>query len=217
MVLAYRDEIINRINAIQVGVETTYVDESQRRLVYLKVMVYIWRQSNRFIADMLAATPGAVVRPPYYGQIEDDLNNGRLIYITEVPPGLARPVPPRPPPSTPVGQGARESDRGGRGGGRGGGPSDDASRRQVEDRSNNPNLKRAWAALNLTGVFTNGSPYRDGTNKKVVPTDRPDTRRVCLSMALVGVCYSNCRGKHEALSDTEVQRVAEAGSLVLPP
>jgi hypothetical protein len=50
-----------------------------------------------------------------------------------------------------------------------------------------------------------------------VPADCPDDRRVCLPMALVGVCFSNCTGKHATLTPNEVQRVAEAGCLTVPP
>ena len=91
------------------------------------------------------------------------------------------------------------------------------TRTRVENRNQNVNLKAAWANLGLGSIFRVGSPFHDPTGANngriVVPTDPPDTRRICLPMALTGACYSNCAGKHEALTDAEVQKVARAGSL----
>ena len=187
MVQAYRDHIVHRLNSLQVGIDTTYMDRAVRKVVYLKVRVYIWRTTNRFIADILAVEPGVVTRAPYYGLIEDDLNQGRL-YITEIPTGLARPVPaPSPSPTLRAQPSGRSGGRGREGrtpptgaGGRGG---EGEWRRQVENRTQNANLKRAWAVLNTKpGVFSTGSPYRDESlphGKQIVPADRPDDRRVC--------------------------------------
>ena len=36
-------------------------------------------------------------------------------------------------------------------------------------------------------------------------------QRICLPMALRGICYSNCGGYHGALTPNEVQAVAAAG------
>ena len=60
MVQTYQDQIFHRLNSLQVGIHTTYMDRAVRKVVYLKVLVYIWRNANRFIADILAAEPGVV-------------------------------------------------------------------------------------------------------------------------------------------------------------
>ena len=107
--------------------------------------------------------PGVVTPAPYYGLIEGDLNQGRLLYITEIPTGLARPVPaPSPSPTLPAQPSGGSGGRGQEGrtpptgaGGRGG---EGEGRRQVENRTQNANLKRAWTVLNKPGVFSTGSP-----------------------------------------------------------
>ena len=39
MVQAYRDQIVHRLNSLQVGIGTTYMDRTVREMVYLKVLV----------------------------------------------------------------------------------------------------------------------------------------------------------------------------------
>ena len=109
---------------------------------------------------------------------------------------------------------------GGDGGRRAGGANDHDRNpeRTTDERPNqNENLRTAWAATGRSGIYEEGSPFRDESqrnNRKVIPSDTPNVR-ICLAMALRGRCYANCRGKHEALSEAEVRRVAEAGGLTL--
>ena len=216
LVQAYKNYLFSRLNNIIPMLERMYRNhaDSTKELVYLKVMVYVWRITNRYIGDALAAPFGAVIAAPTYERVEADLHDGRLYFITELPLGLVKasaPVPPTPrqprggggPPTTPAG---------------GRGTGEETGRSRVDRPSQNVNLKSAWSALNHQGVFSAGSPFRDESlphGKKVVASDRPDTRRICLSIALTGSCYSNCRGKHEPLTQSEVQRVAQAGNLTV--
>ena len=218
LVTAYQTHIYNRLHTLQIGIDTNYPDQGTRNVAYLRVMVYIWRQTNRFVVTILATDPAlaASVPPPRYDQIEDDLSNGRLHFLTEIPPTLATTVlptaPPQQlytrPPAQPAAPPANPPAATGT-----------SSNPRVENRTQNQNLKSAWTALGLTSVFGAGSPYLDPSlpapHRKVIPADAPDTRRVCLPFALTGNCYSSCGGKHEVLSASECQRVAQAGGLTL--
>ena len=85
-----------------------------------------------------------------------------------------------------------------------------------EQPSQNKNLKDAWASLGVTSVFGMASPFHDAQgkdNKKVVMSITTPTKHICLPMALVGKCFTNCCGKHEVLSTAEVEAVASAGGL----
>jgi hypothetical protein len=93
----------------------------------------------------------------------------------------------------------------------------DEGKQRVERPNQNANLKSAWAATQHARIYGPQSPFFDSTarsNKKIIPSDRAGVR-ICLPMALRGGCYDNCSGKHDTLSDAEVQRVAEAGNLTI--
>ena len=157
------------------------------------------------------------------------LADGRLRFLTEIPADVLAQAPSNPPPTgagRPSGGGGTGAGRGAPGGGAGGGggaaggaggggAGGGALNTPIVRVNQNQNLKTAWAATGHTGVYSVGSPFRDESqqhNRREVPSDTAGVR-ICLPMALVGHCYSTCRGKHEALSAAEVRRVAEAGNL----
>ena len=90
-------------------------------------------------------------------------------------------------------------------------------RNRVENPTQNPNLKAAWAASGHTAVFGVGAPYYDATqcnNKRIVMRLTGNAQQcICIPMAVKGVCYDNCNGYHGALTQEEVRAVATAGGL----
>jgi hypothetical protein len=88
----------------------------------------------------------------------------------------------------------------------------------VKKPEQNLNLKRAWVAAGHPNIYGPGMPFHDPAalpNKRKVILSDTAGKRISLPMALRGVCYSNCTGKHGTLSDGEVRRVVEAGGLAL--
>jgi hypothetical protein len=61
----------------------------------------------------------------------------------------------------------------------------------------------------MPGLYQAGSPYHDATapnNRIVIQSDAPG-KRICLGMASLNRCYSNCGGKHDPLSARETAAV----------
>ena len=187
--------------------------------------------SQRLMAP--APAPGTVIparAPPNFHELYQFLMMGRIMQLTSLPDSLAQACNPGPlagavlPGNQPNGRHledrqpppAGDPDRL-RGGGTGGG---NQQRTQVENRHQNPQLKSAWAALGHSSIFGVGSPFRDETqrnNKKVIMRPGSNShQRICLAMALKGICYSNCGGFHGCLSAEEVRLVAQAGGLQVP-
>ena len=172
-------------------------------------MTFIWRCTNEHLAGRLS---GREMMDPEYNEIGRELQKGRLLYLTVVPPDVLRQQEPEA--GRPRGGGTRAPSTRGQDSESGDSPSDDTKVR-VERPNQNANLKSAWAATQNTRIFGPNSPFFDATarqNKKVIPSDRSGVR-ICLPMALRGGCYDNCSGKHDVLSEAEVRRVAEAGNL----
>jgi hypothetical protein len=97
-------------------------------------------------------------------------------------------------------------------------PMDTGGHQQLLHPDWNTTLKRAWSTLGHKGLYKAGSPFRDENQpnkKRVVMSDTPRGKRICLSMALNGFCYSNCNGLHKCLNNNKVYPVAEAGGLML--
>ena len=231
-VAAYHQHVmLDRVNLITL-IEQYYPQEGDRHWVFATVLTYIYRLFNDYNMQLLAGgepvtlgvpAAGAPVVPPFE-DIRQYLGRGRLKLLTEPPPGLFAPVPP---PLNPGGlraagmeQGGLDGGaipRGGRGGAAagGGGAGGADQRRAVERPNQNPGLKRAWEESGHTRVFGEGAPYYDASqqnNKARIESDTPGLR-VCVPMAVRGICYSNCTGKHDELSRAEVQRVAQRGGL----
>ena len=84
LVQAYKNYLFSGLNNIIPMLERMYQNhaDSTKDLMYLKVMVYVWRITNRYIGDALAAPFGAA---PTYERVEADLHDGRLYFITELP------------------------------------------------------------------------------------------------------------------------------------
>ena len=170
-----------------------------------------------------AAIP-ARTAPPFHEIIQHARMN-REMQLVDVPPNLGQRVGLGPGPrqqegAAPdvAGNGGRPDSRNPPGGGgpdRGNREGGNQQRTQVEARGQNPALKAAWAATGHSSIFGPGSPYRDESqrnNKRIVMRPGRD-QRICLAMALRGICYSNCSGYHAALSLEEVRAVAHAGGL----
>ena len=67
----------------------------------------------------------------------------------------------------------------------------------------------------MDSIFGATDPYRDagapGNKRVIMRLAGNQNQRICLPMALRGICYSNCGGYHGALTPNEVQAVAAAG------
>ena len=189
-------------------------------------MMFVHRITNAHLSSVLstATLPTAVElnnrQGPAYDHIVDRLAWGTLDFITTLPPDLMSNRSPLTGALRAGGGGGGGGGPAGADGGGGGPPGGPANqqRRRVELRNQNRNLKDAWAALNHASVFGGNSPFRDENNppryRVEVMSDQPP-QRICLPMALTGVRYDNCRGKHGPLSAGEVQRVCTAGGFTV--
>lgn len=225
LVQEHETELIDQLGVLIGQLETFIPEEPRRHYVFLQTLVFIFRVMNGCMNNVLMAPmppglppgapgpapPAAAILPPF-GQIAEHLMMGRIETLTTLPPDLMQRVVPPPlppaagPPSRPPG-----------GGTPGPAPPSGPARARVERPNQNRNLKNAWSAAGHPAVFGPSSPFYDASlpnNRKIVPSDTPN-KRICLPMSLTGVCYSNCGGKHDTLSDAEVQRVAEVGCLVI--
>lgn len=211
----YQAQVMEKLDNIMMSTELLFQDQRVRNEVYLKIMVYIVRETDYYFAQLQhppAAGPAAI-QVPGYRDIHEHLRTGRIRYLTTIPEELVRIAPatanPQGPPSIPRGGGGGGPNTHGNNGGGSG-----QQNQQVSRPNQNRNLKAAWAGTQHASIFGPGAPYHDPNasgRKKIVQADSPDTRRICLPMALTGRCYANCRGKHEELSEAECRRVAQAG------
>ena len=97
-----------------------------------------------------------------------------------------------------------------------GGSGSGNARRQDTRTNQNKNLKEAWEAKGITSFYSSSLPFHDTQahdNKMIVMSITDPNKHICLPMALVGRCYSACKGKHGVLSMSEVEAVAEARGL----
>jgi hypothetical protein len=204
IVVSYNDHIYKHSHTLQHSLDSAFVDDRELRGSYLIVMTYIWRCTNEYLAGCLRGQAG--LADPAFHEIASELVKGRLRFLTEVPPDVLKQQEPQP-------QGRPGAEVAG-GGPLGGQP----LRVRVERPNQNVNLRNAWAATQHARIFMDTSPFYDAharNNKKVLNSDQPGLR-ICLSMALKGVCYDHCAGKHEKLTDGEVQRVATMGNFTVP-
>ena len=125
----------------------------------------------------------------------------------EVPLVQPLPAPVQQPPALPdaqAGGGARHMAVGGGG----------ASHQLVHRPHQNTNLR---AARGFVSIYGENSPFWDPNapnGRKVIPSDNPN-QCICLPMALRGICYDNCGGKLDELSNNEVWCVAMVGNLMV--
>ena len=209
--------VIRDVNEFARQIQNRYREPAQFAYACLLVETFIFRKMNTYIVDLLSNPAPAVIGggtavPPDFMRVREALADGNLSFLMELPPAIAtytsqHPAEPSqhlPPAVEELRQpGVRTSGTTGR--------------EQVSHPEWNQNLKRAWASLGAVGLYSVGSPFRDETQpnkKKRIPSDTQGVR-ICLAMALNGICYSNCNGLHKPLNEREVQRVAEAGGLTV--
>jgi len=217
-VTAFYADVVRDRGTLISQLELFFPNILERRTIFAVVLTYIFRLFNDYTSGLLSVGPatatgtpaaGAPAVPPFY-EIRQALVAGRLPWLTTLPPGLLVPADnpaPAAPPALPRQQVPPAAPAGSAPGVEG--------RRAIERPDQNPQLKAAWRASGHQTVFGEGSPFRDTSqpnNRKLVDSDTQG-KRICLPMALRGVCYDNCRGKHETLSLGEVRRVATAGNL----
>jgi hypothetical protein len=83
VVVNYKTHIYSQAHLLQS--ESDCFDDRERCTAYLIVMTYIWRCTNEHLAGRLS---GRVMGDPDYNKIDRELQKGRLLYLTEVPPEL---------------------------------------------------------------------------------------------------------------------------------
>ena len=224
---AYKRDVIDQLLNIEAKIRTDYYD-SQRH-VCLIILVHVFRTFNHAASNLIngpmptALNPAPSVQNPNYIDIAQALLSGRIMFLTDLPPALAQvqfsqlprgppalpgpPVlPPAGPPAGPPVQPPPVQPAPVPGGGQ---------RTRVENLNQNPELKAAWTALGVDSIFGATGPYRDagapGNKRVIMRLAGNQNQRICLPMALRGICYSNCGGYHGALTPNEVQAVAAAG------
>lgn len=226
-VRAYITDVVDERSTLIAEISKQYPDKEARKGVYIKIMTYIFRLMNDYLNKLArnphptaigAPVPGGPAGPPAFSKIAARLAEGTIDYLTTIPSELilqAREVDTSGGGTQGQGGGAGGTTAGGGTGGNQGGGNTRA--REVRNENQNKRLKNAWTATGHTSIFGAGSPYRDESRpdgKKLIMSDRPGVR-ICLPMALRGICYDNCRGKHGPLSRPEESKVAEAGNLTL--
>ena len=212
--------IIVDVNELSRQIQNRYRTPAQFAYVCLLIETYIFRKMNAYIVSLLSNPAPAVIGggtaiPPDFMRIRESLNDGTLLYLTELPPAIAsyvtqHPTTPAAGQLPPVVDEIREPAGGTR-------TTTTAAREQISHPEWNQNLKRAWSSSGAVGLYSVGSPFRDESqpnNKRRIQSDTSGVR-ICLAMALNGVCYSNCNGLHQPLNASEVQRVATAGNLTV--
>jgi hypothetical protein len=174
---------------------------------------------NHYLTSLLsspivAAIGGGTMYCSTFVEIRTGLENAMLMNLTELPWSIANYANPEAAPgfNMPTSQGAdsvpRESKES---------KNPKMNRQQLLHPEWNQNLKRAWTTLGVMGLYSVGAPFHDESqpnNKKIIMSDMPN-KRICLSMAMNGFCYSNCNGLHKCLSAGEVNRVTAAGGITL--
>ena len=210
------NNVVRNCNELVRQISARYPEESTFTYVALLIESFIFRKMNRYIMDLMSSPPvavlgGGTIPCPDFMEIRDALENATLMNLTEMPRAIATNVNPFVSPQVPSTADTPPLVKG---------PKDKESiegRQQLSHPEWNQNLKRAWTTLGHEGLWKEGSPFRDESKpnkKRVIPSDTPG-KRICLSMALNGFCYSNCGGLHRCLNSAEVNRVAEAGGMTL--
>jgi hypothetical protein len=204
VVVNYKAHVYDQSHSLQHSLDSAFVDERELRGAYLIVLTHIWRCTNEHLSGCLRGQVGLV--DPAYDDVARELMRGRLRFLTEVPPDVLK----QQEPSQRQGRQQAEGD---------GAPLGvEQARNRVEHPNQNVNLRNAWAATQHPRIFGPTSPFYDAAARnhhKILNSDTPGVR-ICLAMALKGTCYDNCTGKHEQLSDAEVQRVARVGNFTVP-
>ena len=87
----------------------------------------------------------------------------------------------------------------------------------MEQHEQNTNLKAAWWVQGISILYDKGLPLHNDShpNKKHIVPPGMMGERICLPMALKGLCYNNCKGKHDVLSPAKVRRVAQVGGFTV--
>ena len=217
--------VIRDVNELARQMQKTYREPARFAYAALLVETWIFCKMNTYITDLLsspapAAIGGGTAIPPTFAEIRESIKDGNLMFLTGLPEAIATHTSTHEPAERPLPPALRELNEPTgivRSAGAPGNTTGATGRAQIAHPEWNENLKRAWTSLGTAGLYVVGSPFRDETQpnkKRVVPSDTHG-KRICLAMALNGVCYSNCNGLHECLSDREVRRVAEVGGLTL--
>ena len=210
--------IICDVNKFARQIQNRYREPAQFAYACLLVESHIFRKMNTYIMALLsnpapATFGGGTAIPPNFLQVRQVLEDGALLFLMELPPAIATYTSPAEPTQRQLPPVVEEM-QGSAGGGK---ANTGAERKQISHPEWNENLKRAWASAGAVGLYSVGSPFRDESQpnkKRRVPSDTPDMR-ICLAMALNGVCYSNCNGLHKPLNEREVKRVADIGGLTV--
>ena len=236
LINTYKTHLMDPMNIIIAHLEKDFTNAAERHLVILRILVFIFRSTTeeiykRISEPMLIAGMAIPDRtPPPYHEVLQYLARGRAHQLTDIPPTLGQLLPPnggtfgnpqppqRLPPQQQLAQmppravDQRQPQPEPRP------PQPPGQRTQVENLTQNPELKQAWTEMGQASIFGVGSHFRDETqrgNKRIIMRSNGQ-QRICLPMCLRGLCFSNCTGFHGMLSGEEVRLVAQAGGLNVP-
>jgi hypothetical protein len=222
-VQAYMNELLPHATDLAFSIRHRSPLESQRRTVYMTVLMYIFRVMNVYLTELAGNVNQGrdPPEPPDFGKIIRNAQMGNLGILTQLPdslfrtaagrpggpPQVADPPPPAgrqlPPPGRPV----LQPPAGGRG-----------REQRVVDMTVNPRLRRAWAALHTDAIYRQaGDRFYDPNEtenrcRKIVLGD--DGKPLCLPFSLTSFCYDNCRNheRHHAISESEERTIAAAAT-----
>ena len=223
---AFHDHLYARMDEIEMLIIRDY--SAQEKLVCLIITLWIVRTMRQALIELAdgavptAATPQPVTHAPPYGDIYMAVAQGNILKLQDVPSSLIeerRPAPrpasaPAPAPTPARGQSAPAQPTGATG------STSSSQRAPVRHPNQNPRLKQAWmrGGEPSRSVYQRaGDPYYDSNlpppHKVQVMRQAGNTQqRICLPMAVKGVCTSTCTGWHGELSASEEAAVAAAAT-----
>ena len=97
-------------------------------------------------------------------------------------------------------------------------PPGQARQQTVDLSGQNLRLKAAWTAAGHPNLCGEGSPSRNATqpsNRQADMSLNAPALLICLSVALIGNCFSGCMQSHAPLSAWDKEHVAQLGGLTL--
>ena len=174
----YRANILDHQSKIITYIEQMFPNVVHHCTAWAVVLMYIYRMMNDYLTRLLTAQPptitgtpavGAPPVAPDFSYIMEELVSGRLLQITSLPDVFFEmPAAPLPMPQWLGPTGSSGAGDGGSSSGTGGGGDRPKWHVIVQCPNQNLELKSAWAATGITGIYSLGSPFCDKSMPKKV-------------------------------------------------
>ncbi|CAB9530383.1 hypothetical protein SEMRO_2856_G338740.1 [Seminavis robusta] len=198
----------------------------QEKQVCIRIMVFLFRMFNNAFSSLLRGPRPTAANPiptPQrnvpFGDVLQHLVLGKIHSLTDIPDTLMQPLAlpaapssaPAPAPRLTPGPAPAQVPAAALA------PAGNPQCQRVDHPNQNIDLKQASTASQHRSVFGNNGAFADPAapgGKRIIMRSSGNTdQRICLPMAVHGVCYSNCTGYHGVLTQDEVRAVANAGGL----